>query len=324
MTEPHEQPDPRPLPAAARDHRRQWRDCLYLYPVISRRARGLSVGVNLNPDKRCTFSCLYCQINRRMRREGYDIRLHILREELESALAAATSGELWSEPRYAGTPEELRRINDIAFSGDGEPTCLPTFDRAVATAAEVKNSFDLDAVKLVVITNAAHLHEEPFRRALPTLDAHNGEVWAKLDAGTEAHFRAVNRPRGQITLERIVRNIREVARVRPVVIQSLFLRLDGEGPSGEELDAWITRLREVLDAGGHLTLVQVHTIARAPASPRVRALPDAELDAAAERLREAIPELPVEVYYGEDVPPQDALRRRSGRPERAEGESKDG
>ena len=300
MAQDARQGDPRdrPFPAIARDHRRQWADCLYVYPVISRRAKGLSVGVNLNPDKRCNFACLYCQIDRRVRRDFHEVDVAVLRHELERVLAQVASGRLWAEPRFAETPPAFRRINDIAFSGDGEPTCLPAFDQAVAAAAEAKDALRPADVKIVVITNASCLDSPQVARALPILDAHHGEVWAKLDAGSEAFFRQVNRPRPGLTLDKIVGDIAAVAAGREVVIQTLLFRLEGAAPPPEEIDAYCVRLRQVLDAGGHIRLVQVHTIARRPGDPRAAGLRNDELDAIADKVRAAVRDVPVETYYG--------------------------
>jgi len=288
-------------PPIVRDHRRQWRHCLYVYPVISRRAGGLSIGVNLNPDKRCNFACLYCQIDRRTRRGLHEVKIEKIRSELAEALSAATSGELWREERFAATPQNLRRINDIAFSGDGEPTCLPEFDQTVAAAADAKRQFGCDEAKIVVITNATQLDSPQVRRAMPVLDASNGEIWAKLDAGSEAYFRRVNRPQPAMTLDRVTANILAVARGREVVIQTLLLRLGGSPPPGEEIAAYCDRLRSILAAGGRIRLVQLHTVARPPQDPLAARLGDAELDAIAATVRKAVAPTPVETYYGQDV-----------------------
>ncbi|MGC9455670.1 MAG: radical SAM protein [Phycisphaerae bacterium] len=305
MSKANDQPEADKAPVT-RDHRRQWRDCLYVYPVISRRSKGLSIGVNLNPDKRCNFGCIYCQINRRIRRELSHVELPVLRDELSLAMREASTGRLWSEPRFSVTPAELRRINDIALSGDGEPTCLANFDHAVQVAADVKEAHGADDVKIVVITNATRLRDPQVRRALPVLDANNGEIWAKLDAGTEEFFQRVNRPAGGVTLAEVVENIKSVAVDRPVVIQSLFFRFDGEPPAESQLHAYCDRLSEIVSAGGRIKLIQVHTVARPPAEASVAALSDAELDAVAARVRTALPDVPVEKYYGADVPPQKA------------------
>jgi pyruvate-formate lyase-activating enzyme len=314
------------------DHRRQWRDCLYVYPVISRRARGLSIGVNLNPDKRCNFACPYCQIDRRKRRSLDYVDLVKMGQELEIVLDAALSGRLWHERPFDAVEPALRRINDIAFSGDGEPTCVPNFDKAVEVAAAAKKAASCNEVKLVVITNATALDQPHVQRALPILDANNGEIWAKLDAGSEEYFQAVNRPCPGLSLDKIVLDIASIARGRPVVIQTLFFRMSDEGPSRRsgtarqdegrrsgtarqnaggpgiiaqsggpsdaEIAAYCGRLRSIIDSGGRIKLVQLHTIARKPAEPWATALPDRELDNIANTIRKLAPDAPVETYYG--------------------------
>jgi len=278
------------------DHRRQWRDYLYVYPVVSRRSKGLSIGINLNRDKRCTYSCVYCQIDRRTEPPPHEVDSPTLRRELEAVLAEATSGHIWREDRFADTPAAMRRLNDIAFSGDGEPTCLENFDAAVGAAAEVKTRMSLADVKLVVITNASQLRSRQFQAALPILDANNGEIWAKLDAGSEDYFRRVNRPRPGVTLGGIVEGITAVARGRSIVIQSLFIRLDGQPPPPQEIAAYAARLAEIVAAGGKIKLVQVYTVARSPAEPNVSPLSDTELRAIAETVRKSVPTVPVETY----------------------------
>lgn len=297
QSEPH-----RELPAI-RDHRRQWKRCLYVYPVISRRAEGLSIGVNLNPAKDCNFSCLYCQIDRRVPRGLEEVNMSTLAEELREAFRKIDSGEIWRESRFAEVPQKLRRVNDIALSGDGEPTCLPNFDEAVAAAAAAKDEFCRDDVKIVTITNASQLDQPQVQRALPILDSNNGEIWAKLDAGSEDFFQRVNRPQPRISLQRIVDSIISVAKARPVVIQSLFFLIDRAPPLREEIDAYCRRLSDIVDAGGKIKLVQIHTIARSPQDSSATALADAELDRIADTVR-AIAPTPVEVYYGANVAPQ--------------------
>ncbi|MFA6134762.1 MAG: radical SAM protein [Phycisphaerae bacterium] len=281
-----------------RDHRRQWHDFLYVYPVVARRSKGLSVGINLNPDKRCTYSCVYCQVDRKIARNLHSVDLEVLRRELRAVLHEAAEGTIWQHPRFSAVPLPLRRINDIAFSGDGEPTCMANFDQAVAAAAEVKRQLDLADVKLVVITNATAFDGEPFRRALPILEANNGEIWAKLDAGTEAYFLRINRPGPGLTLDKVVSNITEVAKGCPLVIQTLFLSLAGDPPPLREVTAYCERLKGILRAGGQIKLVQIHTVARTPADARAGSLDDAALEALAAVVRQAIPAVPVEVFHG--------------------------
>src|SRR5215213_328937 len=103
----------------------------FVYPVLSRRSQGISIGVNLNPDKVCNFDCIYCQVDRTTTSETKFVEIAQLLEELEATLQLAASGELFDLPKFQNTPENLRRLNDIAFSGDGEPTTYRNFDEII-------------------------------------------------------------------------------------------------------------------------------------------------------------------------------------------------
>jgi wyosine [tRNA(Phe)-imidazoG37] synthetase (radical SAM superfamily) len=267
----------------------------YVYPVISRRARGMSIGVNLNPDKTCNFSFIYFQIDRGQSGSLEPIGLELLAGELDETLEMAVSGRIYDGPQFSHTPPRLRRLNDVAFSGDGEPTACPVFDRAVDICAELRRRRNLTDLKLVLITNATLLHQPRVRRALETLDANGGEIWAKLDAGTEEYYRLVDRSAGP--WRRIIDNLKEAAVARPIVIQSLFMRIRGEHPSAAELDAYCDRLNEIVAAGGRIKLVQIHTVARQPAEPWVAALSKAEVDAIADLVRRRT-SLSTAAFYG--------------------------
>jgi wyosine [tRNA(Phe)-imidazoG37] synthetase (radical SAM superfamily) len=276
-------------------HQRDFSANRYVYPVLSRRAGGVSVGVNLNPDKFCNFRCIYCQIDRTMPSEAETVDLDRLSEELDRMVEEVASGRIFEGPRFRNTPPSFRRFNDIAFSGDGEPTACPNFDRAVDVCAEIRRRRKLDDVKLVLITNATLFHQPRVREALRTLDENNGEIWAKLDAGTEGYYEAVDR--SAAPWRRILDNLREAALARPIVIQSLFLRMHDQAPPSAELEAYCERLREIAATGGRIKLVQVHTIARLPTEPWATALADAEVDAIADMVR-CRTELPVAAFYG--------------------------
>ncbi len=262
-------------------HSRHWAECRYVYPVISRRSRGLSIGINLSPDQVCNFDCVYCQVDRSGSSRSDPVDLDVLEEELRSI--AGNWRELFTLPGFCDVPEPLRRLNDIAFSGDGEPTAVAVFPEAVQRAVAVHQECGLDDAKIVVITNACFLERPRVRDALSLLDEHNGEIWAKLDAGTEDYFRTINRARS--TLAHVVENITQAARKRPLVIQTLMLRLADQPPSAAEIDAYLERLQGVLSAGGQLRLIQLYTVARRPAEPTVTPLTTDELDRIADRIR---------------------------------------
>jgi wyosine [tRNA(Phe)-imidazoG37] synthetase (radical SAM superfamily) len=282
-------------------HPRSFRGNAYVYPVLSRRAGGISVGINLHPGKACTFGCIYCQVDRSPTCPALPSRvgLPLLLDELRAVLAGLVpGGVLWREPEFAALPPEKQRVSDIAFSGDGEPTAFHGFAAVSEQCVAVKERFKpvfADA-KVVVITNASALDRAEVRHALEWLDEHNGEVWAKLDAGTPSFFARVNHP-AAVSFEKVLGNIWACARARPVVIQSCFMRCDGAGPPPEEVAAYLARLREIVAQGGTIRLVQVYTVARVPASKAVSSLSDADMDALAERVRSEA-KLPAEAYYG--------------------------
>src|SRR5580704_16512260 len=113
------------------NHGRTYRDNKFVYPVLSRRSGGISIGVNLNPDKVCNFDCVYCQVDRTTAPIVRTVDEHRLLEELDDLLDLVTSGELFENERFHSTPPVLRRLNDIAFSADGEPTTYPRFHEIV-------------------------------------------------------------------------------------------------------------------------------------------------------------------------------------------------
>lgn len=275
-------------------HSRSWQQNRYVYPVISRRSRGLSIGINLNPDKVCNFDCVYCCVDRTTPGEEREIDLSVLSAELDQMLTLATSGELFSAPPFDQTPRELQRLNDVAFSGDGEPTSFPRFGEACRLVVDLLTQHNLPQVKVVVITNATLLHRPAVVEALAFLDQHNGEIWAKLEAGTEEYYHLVERT--SIPLKRVIENIAAAGRVRPVVIQSLFMNIQGQPPPAREIDAYVEQLKGLVANGCQIKLVQIYTVARRTAEEYVTPLADGALDAIAAKVRDV--GLAVETYYG--------------------------
>ncbi|MEX2170511.1 MAG: radical SAM protein [Pirellulales bacterium] len=280
-------------------HERLFEANRFAYPVLSRRSGGISVGVNLNPDKVCNFDCIYCQVDRRSQSETRFVETEQLLEELDAVLDAVTSGAIYETEKFGSTPPHLRRLNDIAFSGDGEPTTFKNFDQIIQACADLKRQFESriqqsaipgtlwvpqSAIKLVLITNASMFHRLHVERGLAILDQNNGEIWAKLEAGTDEYYHLIERT--PIPFRRILDNITAAARVRPLVIQSLFMRVAGEPPAATELEAFCDRLNEITAAGGQLKLVQIYTIARRPAESIVTPLEDAEVDAIVDLVRQ--------------------------------------
>ena len=276
-------------------HNRSFDGAKFVYPVLSRRSGGMSVGVNLNPDKVCNFDCIYCQVDRRVHSETRFVGMELLLAELREMLTLVATGKIYETEAFRSTPPALRRLNDIAFSGDGEPTTYKNFDAIIQACAGAKRDAGLDEVKMVLITNASMFHRKHVERGLKILDANQGEIWAKLDAGTDAYYHLIERT--PIPFQQILDNITAAAKVRPLVIQSLWMRVNDEPPPTAELAAYCERLKEILAAGGNLSLVQVYTVARRPAESSVTPLTRAEVDAIAQMVRQRVG-VATACYYG--------------------------
>src|ERR1700758_1633747 len=119
-------------------HPRRFEENRFVYPVLSRRSAGISIGVNLNPDKICNFDCIYCQVDRTTQSETTFVDTSGLLAELEATLDFVKSGAVFETDKFRSTPQSLRRFNDIAFSGDGEPTTYKNFDQIIEVCAGLK------------------------------------------------------------------------------------------------------------------------------------------------------------------------------------------
>ncbi|HWN95641.1 MAG TPA: radical SAM protein [Methylomirabilota bacterium] len=254
----------------------------FIYAAISARARGLSVGVNLNPDKQCNFNCTYCEVDRLVPGRSGELDLDAMAAELQTLLALVDAGKLHEHSPYALLPPELLRLRHVAISGDGEPTLCPQFRAAVEMVVHVRATSPRGFFKIVLITNASNLDAPEVQNGLQLLTRRD-EIWAKLETGTQTHMAQVNKT--DVSLEHILSNILLVARQRPVVIQSLFPALNGQGPTEGEVGQYVQRLKELKDAGAQIKLVQIYSATRPAANSVCGHLPLRTLSQIAQAVR---------------------------------------
>jgi wyosine [tRNA(Phe)-imidazoG37] synthetase (radical SAM superfamily) len=255
----------------------------FVYTVISPRAHGLSVGVNMNPDKHCNFDCVYCEVNRSEPSRESRLDVPMMIAELERTLEVVKCGGLRERLCYQSAPPELLELRHVTLSGDGEPTLCPNFVEAVEAVVHLRARGRFPFFKLVLITNASGLDRPEVGQGLSLLTSRD-EVWAKLEAGTQAYMDRVNRP--DCSLEKILANILFLARQRPVVIQSLFPSINGEATPASEIDAYVQRLRELKEAGAQIALVQIYSATRPTPHGECGHLPLRTLSHIARRVRE--------------------------------------
>ena len=238
---------PRLLDAA--DHSRASAGMTYVYPVVSRRAGGVSIGINLNPNNACNWRCVYCQVPSLTRGNAPRIDLALLENELRTMLRELLHGDFMTKR----VPLEARRIEDVAFSGNGEPTSAREFPAAIEIVAKCMDEGRLlGRVKLRLITNGSLVDRPAVRQGIARLGQANGEVWFKLDAGSRKQIALLN----SVDLDPvgIVRRLRDCGELCPTWVQTCCFAMDGFAPNGEETAAWLdilTQARDRLD-GVHL------------------------------------------------------------------------
>lgn len=258
-------------PLVTTDHDRDIAGMTYVYPVVSRRAGGVSVGVNLNPNNACNWRCIYCQVPNLTRGTAPKIDLAKLETELRALLRDIVHGSFMRD--YV--PEEARRLNDIALSGNGEPTSAKAFEQVIELIGRLMQDFDLlGKIKLVLITNGSLIGRPNVQRGLARMSELGGEVWFKMDAATREGIRRIN---GSEQLPgKTLKNLSAAAKLCPSWVQTCMFALDGTAPSANERDAYLGLLKQALDGGTVLEGVLLYGLARPsmqPEAARLSALP---------------------------------------------------
>jgi wyosine [tRNA(Phe)-imidazoG37] synthetase (radical SAM superfamily) len=249
-----------PVREIAFDRPRDFLNNRFVYAVVSPRARGLTLGVNMNPDQRCNFDCLYCEVNRATPPGQSVLDVGVVASELHRTLDQIQQGRLREHPQYHSLPDELLQLRHVALSGDGEPTLSSQFAEVVQAVVHVRALGGFPFFKIVLITNATGLDRLQVQESLKRFTK-SDEIWVKLDGGTQEYLDKVCRLK-DVTLGKILSNILHLARQRPVVIQSLFPAINGEEPSAEDIEQFAHRLKELKSDGAQISLVQIYSANR--------------------------------------------------------------
>jgi wyosine [tRNA(Phe)-imidazoG37] synthetase (radical SAM superfamily) len=253
----------------------------FVYAVISSRAGGLSLGVNMNPDRRCNFNCAYCEVDHDGAPAEKRLVVDVMAAELRRALHEVETGQLRLRPNYQQLPPELLKLRHVALSGDGEPTLAVNFNEALEAVVRVRALGGF--FKIVLITNGTGLDQPEVQKGLGFL-TRSDEIWTKLDGGTQEFLNRVNHP--DVKLEKILANILLTGRQRPVIVQSLFAAIQGEEPPLEEIRQYAQRLKELKDGGARISLVQIYSAARPGAKSEWGHLPLRVLSRIAQTVRQ--------------------------------------
>ncbi|MDR0564745.1 MAG: radical SAM protein [Azoarcus sp.] len=236
------------------DHNRMLDGFTYVYPVLSRRAGGVSVGINLNPNNACNWQCVYCQVPGLIRGKAPKINLTQLESELRTFLTALCQGG-WL---LQNAPDGAQVLKDIAFSGNGEPTSAAEFADAVSLAIRLHAEFKLgEKVALRLITNGSLLGQARVREGIRRLGQANGEAWFKVDAGRAETALRINGVKRSPAM--VARQLAACAALCPTWVQTCVFRWDGLPPDDGEIDAWLNVLA---NAGTAVRGVLLYGLAR--------------------------------------------------------------
>ena len=249
------------------DHSRDIAGLTYVYPVISRRAGGVSIGINLNPNNACNWRCVYCQVPDLKRGSAPQLDLVTLEAELRTFLHEIVHGDFMQTHVIA----EARHINDIALSGNGEPTSAREFAQVIELIGRVKADYNLPKnLKLVLITNGSLVNRPGVQAGVSAMAELNGEVWFKLDSVTREGRQRINNTR--MSLMRMRENLRLATRLCPTWLQTCVFQINGMAPPVAESDAYLSFLESFLNEGEKLKGVLLYGLARPsmqPEAPRL-------------------------------------------------------
>lgn len=265
------------------DHSRDSAGLRYVYPVVSRRADGVSVGINLNTNNACNWRCIYCQVPGLNRGTAPRVDLALLEQELRGFLHELLHGDFMQRR----VPEGARRINDIALSGNGEPTSAKEFEQVIMLIDKLRQEVALPSeIKLVLITNGSLMHRKNVQQGLLKMAQLNGEVWFKVDRASKAGLQQVNNTRS--SLVKVRENLGTSIALCPTWLQTCWFMLDGEAPGKQDEDDYLNFLTTLLHDNIKPEGVLLYSLARPtlqPEAPKLTTLSEQQLEVFATRIR---------------------------------------
>ena len=267
------------------DHSRDKAGLTYVYPVLSRRAGGLSIGINLNINNACNWRCIYCQVPDLIRGSAPAVNLEKLGHELRSFLADVIHGSFYDRE---DVPDEYRVIKDIAISGNGEPTTANEFEQVVSLIGLILKEYGLlGSIKCVLITNGSMVNRIHVKKGLKKLAKINGEVWFKVDSATPAGIAMINQIRG--SNESFLRRLKIAAELCPTYIQTCLFSYKNKAPNETEINAYINLLKATISRKIPLKGVMIYGVERPSMQPqgdKIKKLPETWLKDFVLRLNE--------------------------------------
>ena len=294
-------------PLGPESHPRGRGEAAIIYPVISRRAGGLSLGINLFPERKvCSYDCPYCEVLP-FSNPGASLKSGDVSRAIQRFF-----DEEWSEL------SKTLELKDISISGNGEPTLSPFLEEALYAARQaietIANAKDC-AVRfpqhsipsLVLITNSTgFLHEGIRELLIGFYKNYPFEIWAKLDGGTEKLHTQLSR--SSFPFAEIVRSITDFSRSVPLTLQTMVIYDNRTGNVYFDCQAYAATINKILNNGGQIKAIQLYTVARVPVESWVVPVSDKEIVSFAQQLSSLLDKLPKEKAIDEK---EEALQNKA-------------
>lgn len=265
------------------NHDRDVAGLKYVYPVLSRRSGGLSIGINFNTNNACNWRCIYCQVPDLRLGSAPEVDLVQLNDELRYFLQQVLSGDFYDQFKVAAVN---RVIKDIAISGNGEPTSAKNFADAVKLIGDIATAFGVfPQSHFVLITNGSLVHKPEVQTGLSLLKQWGGDVWFKLDSATPSGRKRINHTAQ--TLAKSLENLRVASQICPTKLQTCVFDDNGKGYIDGEKQAYLAVLNTIKQSTD-VREVLLYTLARSPMQPEaegLRSLSAQILDEFAEEIR---------------------------------------
>jgi len=244
------------------NHDRDAAGLTYVYPVVSRRAGGISIGVNLNPNNACNWHCAYCQVPNLVRGSSPDIDIQRLNSELEDFIHELLYGNFMREH----VPQDCHGICDVAISGNGEPTSCKQFDVVVTVIIScLRDAGLLENIPVVLITNGSYVHRPQVQKGLEMIAEHKGEVWFKVDSTTREGIKRINGV--TLSADHLRKQLEITATSCPTWIQTCMFNWDGQPPDDTEITAYLDFLANLVRDTVSLKGVLLYGVARPSMQP---------------------------------------------------------
>jgi len=266
------------------NHDRDVAGLKYVYPVLSRRAGGLSIGINFNTNNACNWRCIYCQVPNLIKGAAPELDLALLEEELRFFLNDVQQDDFY---RRFQVESEHQAIKDIAISGNGEPTSVKNFAKAISLIGDIATASGVfPASRFVLITNGSLIHQKKVREGLWVLNSYGGEVWFKFDSATKQRRTMVNETTQSVNSS--LENIRMSSTLCTTKLQTCLFDYAGQGWPETEKQAYLDALKNLKATTG-VREILLYTLARPSMQPeanRLAALSPIVMNAVAEEIRQ--------------------------------------